>query len=130
LWGDEDAFGHVNNVAYVRWCETARVEYLCRIGLFPPLPPRGIGPIVASQTLNYRRQMKFPDTVVVGTRVTAVGNSSFRMEHRIVSRATGEIVAESDAAMVTMDYAVGRPVRVPGDIRQAISRLEGRAFDE
>lgn len=33
LWGDEDSFAHVNNVAYLRWCETARVEYLRRISL-------------------------------------------------------------------------------------------------
>jgi acyl-CoA thioesterase FadM len=43
LWGDEDSFSHVNNVAYLRWCETARVEYLRRIDLFPKTPPQGWG---------------------------------------------------------------------------------------
>jgi acyl-CoA thioester hydrolase len=130
LWGDEDAFAHVNNVAYLRWCETARVEYLRRIGLYPQLPPQGVGPILASLTCHYRQPLNYPDTVVVGTRVTAIGNSSFRMEHRIVSRATGELAAEADSAMVTVDYSTGKPVRVPADIRQAIVNLEGRAFDE
>jgi acyl-CoA thioester hydrolase len=124
LWGDEDSFAHVNNVAYLRWCETARVEYLRRIGLFPELPPRGLGPIVASVTCHYRRPLKYPDTVAVGTRVTAVGNSSFRMEHRIVSRATGVVAAEAESAMVTVDYSTGKPVRVPEQIRTAIARLE------
>ena len=130
LWGDEDAFNHVNNVAYLRWCETARVEYLRRIGLFPQLPPLGIGPIIASQTCHYRRPLNYPDTVVVGTRVTAIGNSSFRMEHRIVSRATGQVGADAESTMVTMDYSTGKSVRVPAAVRQAIVDLEGRTFDK
>src|SRR5580698_5650353 len=90
LWGDEDSFGHVNNVAYLRWCETGRMEYMRRIDLFPELPPKGLGPIIASVTCHYRRPMRYPDTVTVGTRVTSIGNSSFRMEQRIVSHSLGE----------------------------------------
>jgi acyl-CoA thioester hydrolase len=128
LWGDEDAFNHVNNVAYLRWCETARIEYFHRIGLSPPIPPRGLGPILASLTCHYRRTLKYPDTVIVGTRVTAIGNSSLRMEHAIVSRASGEVAAESDSVIVTVDYSTGKPVRVPEEVRQAIARMEGREF--
>ena len=130
IWGDEDAFGHVNNVAYLRWCESARIDYLRRVGIFPELPPKGIGPILASQTCHYRRALTYPDTVVVGSRVTAIGNSSFRMEHCIVSRATGEVAAEVDSALVTVDYSTGRPVRVPADVRRAIAELEGKTFGE
>ena len=130
LWGDQDSFNHVNNLAYLRWCESARVEYLVRIGLFPQLPPRGVGPIIASLTCHYRRPLNYPDTVVVGTRVTSIGNASFRMEHRIVSLATGELAAEIDSAMVTLDYGSGKSVRVPEEVRQAITELEGRAVEE
>ena len=129
LWADEDAFSHVNNVAYLRWCETARVEYFRRIALPRPSPPQGLGPILASQTCHYRRPLKYPDTVVVGSRVTAIGNSSLRMAHAIVSRATGELAAESESVIVTVDYSIGKPVRVPEAIREAIAQLEGRAFD-
>ena len=124
LWGDEDAFGHINNVAYLRWCESARVEYLRRIGLFPELPPRGVGPIVAAITCQYRRQLKYPDTIAVGTRVKSIGNSSFRMEHRIARHTSGEVAAEADSTMVTFDYSAGKPVRVPQQIRDAIAKLE------
>lgn len=126
LWGDHDAFNHVNNLAYLRWCETARVEYFRRIGLYPELPIKGLGPILATQTCHYRRPLNYPDTVAIGTRVTAIGNSSVRMAHAIVSNATGELAAESESVIVTMDYGTGRPVRVPEEIRQAIARVEGR----
>lgn len=126
LWGDQDAFGHVNNVAYLRWCETARVEYLQRVVLFPDLPAKGVGPIVASLTCHYRRTLTFPDSVRVGTRVTRIGNSSFDMEHRVVSRATGALAAEVSSTLVALDYATGKPVRVPEEIREAIARIEAR----
>ena len=124
LWGDQDSFGHVNNLAYLRWCETARIDYLLRVGMFPELPPRGVGPILVNVSCNYRRQLKYPDTVAVGSRVTSIGNSSFRMEHQIVSRNSGAIVAESDSVLVTVDYSTGNPVRVPEEVRAAIARLE------
>jgi acyl-CoA thioester hydrolase len=128
LWGDQDAFGHVNNVAYLRWCETARVEYFRRIGLAVPVPPDSVGPILATQTCHYRRPLNYPDTIVIGTRVTAIGNSSVRMEHKMISRASGEIAAESDSVIVTVDYSTGRPVRVPDAVRQAVGKMEGRDF--
>jgi acyl-CoA thioester hydrolase len=124
LWGDEDAFAHVNNVAYLRWCETGRIEYLRRIGLFPELPPQGIGPIIASVTCHYRRPLKYPDSVAVGTRVTAVGTSSFRLGQRIIGRSAGAVAAEAESTMVTVDYSTGRSVPVPENIRAAIARLE------
>jgi acyl-CoA thioester hydrolase len=128
LWGDQDAFGHVNNVAYLRWVETARVEYFRDIGLGAPVAPTTIGPILATQTCHYRRPLNYPDTIVIGTRVTAIGNSSLRMEHKLISRAAGEIAAESDSVIVTVDYTTGRPVRVPDAIRQAVGKVEGREF--
>jgi acyl-CoA thioester hydrolase len=124
LWGDEDSFAHVNNLVYLRWCETARVEYFRRIGLFPEMPPRGLGPILASMTCHYRRPLKYPDTITVGTRVTRIGNTSLRMEHLILSHSVGDVAAEADSTIVTVDYATGKPHRVPDAVREAIAELE------
>lgn len=124
LWSDEDTFGHVNNIAYLKWCEAGRIEYLVRIGLLPGLPPRGVGPIVASVTCHYRAPVNYPDTVTVGTRVVRVGNSSFRMDHQILSRKAARIVAEAETTLVTIDYETGSPVPVPEPVRKAIAALE------
>lgn len=124
LWGDHDAFGHVNNVMYLRWCETARVEYLLRIGLWPPLPPSGVGPILASISCDYKRALTYPDTVAVGAKVTRIGNRSFRMHHRVVSQALATVAAEVDSAIVVLDYARNMAVPVPEPCRKAIEELE------
>jgi acyl-CoA thioester hydrolase len=124
LWGDQDAFGHVNNLRYMCWAETARVEYLVRIGLWVALPPDGVGPILVSISCDYKRPVTFPDTVLVGARVTRIGNSSIRMEHRIVSVALNEVVAEVDSTIVALDYSRMKSVPVPEHIRKAIEEIE------
>ena len=127
LWGDEDAFGHVNNLVYLRWCETARVEYLLRAGMWIDLPPAGTGPILASLKCDYKAQLTYPDTVDVGTRVGAIGNSSMRMEHIVVSRNLGGVAAVVDSTLVWFDYGSRRPVTVPERIRQVIADLQGKS---
>jgi len=129
LWGDLDAFGHVNNLAYMRWDETARVEYLFPIGLFPPLPPSGVAPILASMKCDYKRVLNYPDTVYVGTRIARIGKSSLQMLHRIVSRNLDEIAAEVDSTLVMLDYPRNKPVTVPADVRTVIGALEGKTFE-
>ena len=125
-WGDQDALGHVNNTVYLRWCETARVVYLERAGMWQRIEKEGRGPILAHIGCNFRRQVTFPDTMHIGSRVTRIGNSSIRMEHCIVGEAEGAVVADADSTMVFYDYRAGASLAVPQDLRDAISKLEGK----
>lgn len=128
LWGDEDAFGHVNNVVFLRWCEEARVVYMRRIAAWTDMPAAGVGPIIAAVHCDYKAQLRYPDTVDIGTRVDRIGNSSFRMHHVIVSREQNMVVAEADSTVVLFDYANERPVTVPDDVRRRIGDLEKSSF--
>jgi len=129
VWGDQDAFGHVNNLVYLRWCESVRVEYLVRAGVWVPLPPRGVGPILASIHCDYKRPLNYPDTVHVGARVTRIGNSSMRMEHVVVSHKHDEVAAVVDSTLVMLDYSIGRAAPVSAEIRASIAGIEGCAVD-
>lgn len=129
-WGDQDALGHVNNTFYLRWCESSRVEYLARVGLWQMVETDGIGPILANINCNYRQVITYPDTVLVGSRVTHIGNTSIRMEHQIVSRASGVVAAEVDSTIVVMNYRQKQPVPVPDGIRKAIQIVENGAVLE
>src|SRR5580765_7950429 len=80
-WGDQDAFGHVNNTVYFRWFESARIAYLDQSGMESMMTGSGLGPILASINCNYRRQLTYPDVVYIGARITHVGNSSMQMSH-------------------------------------------------
>ena len=127
-WGDQDSFAHVNNTVYFKWCETARVVYLGRIGMWEIIRTEGRGPIVASVGCDYRRPVTFPDTVQVGARVTKIGNSSFRMEHRVVSVSQNAVVAEADSTLVFIEYENNQSLPLPDRFREAMEQMEGRAL--
>ena len=71
LWGDMDAFGHVNNIIYLKWCETSRIELFCKIWdldglkIDEILEKSGVGPILANFNTNYRIPVVCPDTIYV-----------------------------------------------------------------
>ena len=125
-WGDQDAFGHVNNVVYFRWFESARVIYLDRIGLDHLMEGSGLGPILASIHCNYRRQLNYPDTVHIGARVTSLGNSSLKMQHVVYSDAQQALTADAESVIVTFDYTAQKSVRIPDSVRKQIEQVEGR----
>ena len=127
-WGDQDLFGHVNNTVYFRWYESARIAYLDRIGVSEMMNRDRVGPILAAISCNYRRQLNFPDTVEIGSRITRIGRSSATMTHAIWSREQRVLVADGESTIVMFDYQAQRPVPVPDAIRQAIENLEGRTL--
>ena len=128
-WGDQDAFGHVNNTVYLRWFESARIAYSDRAGLEQLDATQRVAPILAALSCNYRRQIQFPDTVHIGARITRIGRSSMTMEHRVVSEKLRAIAAEGDSVVVTYDYVEKKTIRVPDELREAIAHIEGHPFE-
>jgi acyl-CoA thioester hydrolase len=125
-WGDQDCFAHVNNTVYLKWCETARVVYLEQIEMWQLIKTEGVGPILAALSCNYRHVVTFPDTVQVGARVTKMGNSSFHMEHAVVSLAQNRVVADADTVVVFVEYERNRSLPVPANLREAMEKLQGQ----
>lgn len=123
-WGDQDAFGHVNNTIPLRWFESARIAFMGQVGLSALFASHRVGPILASMTVDYRRQLHFPDAVVVGARVAKIGRTSLTMEHVAVSRAHRVVAVEGKSTIIVFDYAANRPEPVPQAIRDAIANLQ------
>jgi acyl-CoA thioester hydrolase len=124
-WAEMDVFGHVNNAVFFRWFESARIEYLVRIGLADAGTGVVVGPILHSTHCRFRRPVVFPDRVVAGARVVEVREDRFVMEYRVVSRAQGETVADGGATVVAYDYRAGAKAPLPASVREAIRGLEG-----
>jgi acyl-CoA thioester hydrolase len=127
-WGDQDAFGHVNNTVYLRWFESARIAYGRKIALGDLEEGKRVGPILAAISCQYRRQLTFPDTVHIGARITRIGRSSLTMEHRVLSDALQAVAAEGDSTLVTFDYAAQKSTALPADVRARIEALEAKSF--
>ena len=122
-WGDQDAFGHVNNAVPLRWFETSRIAYLEDNGLAHLMTGDGLGPIVASITCNYRRQVLYPDTIRVGTRIAELGRSSMTLGHAVFSNSHRAIVADGQTVVVFFDFQRQRPTRIPPEIREKLGSV-------
>ncbi len=122
-WGEQDGFGHVNNAVFVRWFESSRIEYLRLLGI--SLNTGGVGPILAAVTCNFRCQVTYPDSILIGARVSQIGNSSVGMHHAAWSRQQGKIVADGDSTVVMFDYELQKSSPLDLATRQAITRLQG-----
>ncbi len=116
-WGDQDAFGHVNNVVYFRWFESARIDLLSVFPSSVTMSGTGLGPILASMKCDYRRQLRFPDTVYIGSKITRIGRSSADIGHAIFSLQQEQTVAEASSVFVIFDYSAQRVTRIPEDLR-------------
>ncbi len=129
-WGDQDALGHVNNVVFFRWWETARIDYCREIGLMRDDASLAIGTVLAAMQCDFRRQLAFPDTVRIGSRLVGVGNSSIRIEHRLISLTQNDIAAEAVSTIVAFDFQKQVSLPVPDDMRAAMRKLEsGRTIE-
>lgn len=129
-WGEMDAFGHVNNIVYFRYFESARIAYFDAIGFRGDAAAGGVGPILASTHCRFRRPLAYPETVQVGARTTELGDDRFTMEYRIVSGSTGEITAEGGGVVVAYDYVNTCKTALPEVVRARIRDLERRVEHE
>ncbi len=123
-WGDQDAFGHVNNAVPLRWFETSRIRLLEENGLGHLMTSEHLAPLVASITCHYRRQLTYPDTVCVGTHVAELGRSRMTLAHAVYSRAQQRIVADGETVVVFFDRVAQRPTRIPAEVRNALGPAE------
>jgi len=123
-WGDMDAFQHVNNVAYFRYFESARILYSEKLGLHKLKDETGIGPILGSTSCKYRLPLTYPDTISEGAKVIDIAEDRFTMKYVIVSHQHQKIAAEGDGVVVMYNYREGKKTTLPEDLRQRILMME------
>lgn len=124
-WGEMDAMGHVNNIVYLRWFESARIAYFERIGWLEASRADGIGPILHSTQARFRAPVQWPDTITVRTRVTELEEDRFTMLYEVRSHALGRVAADGSGMVVCYDYRQGVKVPLPAPLRARIAELEG-----
>ncbi len=122
-WGDMDAFGHVNNTVFLRWFESARIAFLERVGLLELMAEQQVGPILARATVDFRRPVKYPDTVRVEAGARRLGSSSWVLAYRAFSASQDALVGEGDSVLVLYDYARETKVPIAGTLRAALEAL-------
>ena len=119
-FSDLDPLGHVNNVVFYDFLQEARVHALRELGW---TPTQDFFHVVVSQGLTFRKPLAMsPEPVIVETSVVALGGSTYTFHYRILDE-IGDLCAEGDTVLAVVDIETGRPMRMPDDLRSALTAV-------
>lgn len=121
-WMDNDVYGHVNNVVYYSWFDTAVNGWLIEQGALDIHAGEVIGLVIETQC-NYFAPLAFPQTVHAGLRVAHLGSSSVRYEVGLFAE-DGEMAAACGHFVhVYVDRATRRPVPLPAALKTVLETI-------
>ena len=121
-WMDNDVYGHVNNVVYYSWFDTAVNAYLIEQGALDIHHSDTIGLVIETQC-NYFSPLAFPQTVDAGIRVARLGSSSVRYEVGLFAQGEELTAAKGHFIHVYVDKANRRPVPLPPQLTSVLEKL-------
>jgi acyl-CoA thioester hydrolase len=124
IWGDMDAFDHINNTVYFRYFEDARMAYLEKVGILEHKAKENMGPILAKTDCNFKLPVKYPDRIIVAARSKILSPKKFEMEYLIWSENLKGVAAEGSGLLIYYDYVTGRSCEIPQNIVDAMRKLE------
>jgi len=125
-WGEMDAYRHVNNVAYVGWGETSRIDYFVKIGLInSTLEKSEYAPILGFQSVKYIAPLEYPDIIQIGTRVEEIREDRIIFRSYYFSEKKNRLAAIMVHEIIIIDPAKGSKVLMPNYLIEKIKYLEG-----
>ena len=121
-WADNDMYGHVNNVVYYSWFDTAVNALLIERGALDIHHGDTIGFVVETQC-NYFAPLAFPQAVEAGIRVAHAGSSSIRYEIGLFAEGEDTAAAQGHFVHVYVYRETQRPAKLPGALRAVVDEL-------
>ncbi len=121
-WSDNDVYGHVNNVTYYSYFDTAANNYLIEKGGLDIENGPVIG-FVVNSGCNYHSAIAYPDKIEVGLRVDRLGNSSVQYGVAIFKKGQKEACAHGHFVHVFVDRNSSKPVSIPEKLRTALNAI-------
>jgi len=122
-WSDNDLYGHVNNVVYYSYFDTAVNLFLIEEGGFDPHDAEIIG-ISPETHCNFFEGVRYPDRLEAGIRVGHLGRSSVRYEVGIFKQDEEHAAANGHFVHVFVERDTHRPVTIPARVRAALERIQ------
>ncbi|WP_097460718.1 acyl-CoA thioesterase [Mangrovitalea sediminis] len=121
-WADNDLYGHINNVTYYAFFDTAVNRFLIEQGGLD-IQNGNVIAYVVNSTCQYRQALAFPDAIEAGIRVEKLGNSSVTYGVGIFKAGASEASAFGEFVHVFVDRQTQKPVAIPTPIRAALERI-------
>ncbi len=121
-WSDNDVYGHINNVAYYSYFDSAINLYLIETGGLDIAHGAAIGLVVESHC-EYHAPLTYPTPIIAGIRVDRLGNRAVTYGIAIFAKAEDRAAAHGHVVHVFVDRATRTPVAIPPPLRDALARL-------
>ena len=121
-WGDMDALQHVNNSVYFKYFETARIDFFNQINLLADLKTTGIGPVLSETNARFKRPVTFPDTLIVGIKISDIHEDRFIMHYTVFSKAQQAVTTIGWAKVVMFNFKTGQKSKLTGELLNALQR--------
>ncbi len=118
-FSDTDMIGHVNNVAYAALLESGRTAF-AHAQLFPHMPPEFLV-VMARIEIDYRRELHWPGTVDIGSRLVAISRSSYAIGQGIFRGET--CITTGKTTLVMIDRQTRKATPLPDDYREVLQNL-------
>ena len=122
-WMDNDVYGHVNNVVYYSWFDTAVNATLIEKGVLDIHGGQTIGLVIETQC-NYFAPLAFPQAIDAGIRVAKLGTSSVRYEVGLFAEGNPLTAAKGHFVHVYVDRETRRPVPLPVPLKEFLETLQ------
>lgn len=120
---ETDLLGHVNNVSYFMYFEQGRIEYVEKLGINEYIFDGDKVSVVADLQCQYLSPIYLRDSIDLYVRTAELGRSSMDIEYALV--VDGSLKAAGRGAIVVVDAATGKSVRIPEPARERVAAFEG-----
>ncbi len=134
-WGEMDAAQHVNNTVYLKWVESGRIAYFQKTKIDMTslededgFKPSDSGIILGYVDCKYIFPVTFPDTVIIGVRISEIKEDRLVMESHLFSEKWGRIVAVSKQEVLPYNYKTKNKIPVSKSLINIIEAIEGHSF--
>ncbi|MFH9014034.1 acyl-CoA thioesterase [Streptomyces sp. NPDC017943] len=123
-WADMDAYGHVNNVVFLRYLEEARIDFL-----FRPEKDFKQGSVVARHEIDYKRQLVHRHHPVdIELWVTEIRAASFTLTYEV--KDGDQVYVRASTVIVPFDFEAQRPRRITEEEREFLRAYMDDAEEE
>ena len=121
-WSDLDMYEHVNNVSYMRYLQSGRVNFWEASGIHEFYRTSNQGTMLVSTKCDFKKALFYPGNAIVKTKLDFIGNKSFGLKHIILNE-QDEICAEGDDVVVCFDFDKKETFAVPDWMRNKFSEF-------
>ena len=121
-WSDLDMYKHVNNISFMRYMQSGRVNFWEASGIYKMYENSNMGTMLVSTHCDFKKSLYYPGKAIVKTKLDFIKNSSFGLKHLILDE-TNEICAEGKDVVVCYDFDKDKTFKIPEDLREKLSEF-------